>query len=95
MEWQPIETAPKDGRRVDLWLSSPDGVEQWRETNCWWSDVYKLWFNLRGRWDCATHWMPLPEPPWNKGKGMTPAELRTYKTRKQREYRARERRANA
>lgn len=36
-----------------------------------------------------------PRIAWNKGKGMTPAELRTYKTRKQREYRARERRANA
>jgi hypothetical protein len=63
MDWQPISTAPKDGTRVDLWLSSSDGVDQWRETDCWWNADRKLWFNLRGRWDCATHWMPPPDPP--------------------------------
>ncbi len=63
MEWQPIHTAPKDGTRIDLWLSSPDGVEQWRETDCFWNDHRKVWDNLRGMWDCATHWMPRPDPP--------------------------------
>lgn len=26
MEWQPIETAPKDGETVDLWMVGPDGA---------------------------------------------------------------------
>lgn len=64
MPWQPIATAPKfkDGF-IDLWLSSSDGVDQWRETGCWWNDHRKLWANHRGMWDCATHWMPIPDPP--------------------------------
>ena len=66
-EWHAIETAPKDGTRtgvsIDLWLSSKDRVVQWRETDCWWNADRKLWCNHRGMWDCATHWMPKPDPP--------------------------------
>jgi len=68
MEWQPIETAPKDGSRVDVWLHGnlPIG----RQANCYF---------IEGRWRFdygdmvgllletglikASHWMPLPEPP--------------------------------
>lgn len=72
-EWQPIDTAPKDGTKVDLWLhiyASPRsfGMEDdFRVTDAWWQD---------GKWvhryrdkdaeifsDYITHWMPLPEPP--------------------------------
>ena len=69
--WQPIETAPKGDTKVDLWLSSPDGVEQWRETDCWWNADRKLWCNLHGMWDCATHWMPKPKAPDAARKGAT------------------------
>jgi hypothetical protein len=51
--WQPIETAPKDGTLVLLYL--PDGLMACRR----WQDNH--W---RG-WDSedATHWMPLPAAP--------------------------------
>jgi hypothetical protein len=66
-EWQPIETAPKEGI-APIWLAAPGRM--------------RLGYWLQGRWaDFArheqhyadtvrldlnftpTHWMPLPEPP--------------------------------
>lgn len=65
MEWQPIETAPKDGRRIRG--QDADGRLHetfWGKTShvplYGWNygdDVEDL--NL---WE-PTHWMPLPEPP--------------------------------
>jgi hypothetical protein len=57
MEWQPIETAPKDGTKV--LIVDDDGVV----------DVAAYLIGKRyGYWDtetfcCPTHWMPLPPPP--------------------------------
>ena len=63
-EWQPIETAPKDGTRILLY-----GYEcetQWNV--CYWvteeEQGYTGWYG----WDwpayeVPSHWMPLPEPP--------------------------------
>lgn len=76
-EWQPIETAPKDGAWVLLY--SPDERERERgdpavQVGCWGSSGY----NRNNHWVYgpeghehahrhgfygATHWMPLPEPP--------------------------------
>jgi len=63
MEWQPIETAHKDGREIvafvgpgykggALMLSfylQHNGLGAWRD---WDGDI---WF--------PTHWVPLPDPP--------------------------------
>ncbi len=69
--WQPIETAPKDGTEVDLFLTTG------REPDCFWKDGG--WTRTVKDGDymgedgvqieypkcniVATHWMPLPSPP--------------------------------
>ena len=74
--WNPIESAPKDGTVIDLWL---DGR---REANCFWdadpegsygracwrqqySEAPGASFDVHwGEWDAGpTHWKHLPEPP--------------------------------
>lgn len=62
MDWQPIETAPKDWRRVLGCIGSGDGRV-----------VVEMEYDRRlGEWHrpmgCGvaitpTHWMPLPGPP--------------------------------
>lgn len=63
--WQLIETAPKDGARIDLWANG-------RKTDCRWSEALGHWCRDGGhnegysyaiRVDNPTHWMPLPELP--------------------------------
>jgi hypothetical protein len=77
-EWQPIETAPKDGIRV--LIVNEDGdidiasyIEKWAEElefvrKAKDGDVYRTTKIDVGYFDsgftfCPTHWMPLPEPP--------------------------------
>lgn len=69
MDWKPIESAPKDGRRVLLYVP-------WREdepdiiSGYWSASVWVLpgaWIAEKNRSDTveypATHWQPLPLPP--------------------------------
>jgi len=56
-QWQPIETAPKDGTHVLLYR------EDWADDIAagWYSHD---WMQSNGTWFLgATHWMPLPDPP--------------------------------
>jgi len=61
-EWQPIETAPKDGSRILTWqpdaasLRPPMMIHHWDGSK---------WVEDDGRWFVFSpaQWMPLPEPP--------------------------------
>lgn len=71
-EWQPIDTAPKDGKSLDLW-----GIDHLhpqktgrRATNVTWGPVLDWmgrerddWRHGRGEDFEPTHWRPLPSPP--------------------------------
>ena len=60
LEWQPIETAPKDGTRILIADATTRLVRECRYEYYDWSDpVYSEWYFEA----TATHWMPLPKPP--------------------------------
>lgn len=64
-EWQPIETAPKDGTRVLLHKDGHQVVAAWSNT---WSDMLRSstddwWIGQSLPFRDPTHWMMLPEPP--------------------------------
>ena len=75
MEWQPIETAPKDGTVIDVWLGGIS--ESDRKFYCD-GDTFRspAWAWREGKFRPLgglnitqvvfvqpTHWMPLPAPP--------------------------------
>ena len=69
-EWQPIDTAPKDGEDI-LVYSYPDIVSAHWETDVgddgepYWAldDGHTRYYALRRHMHEPTHWMPLPTPP--------------------------------
>jgi len=71
MEWQPIETAPKDGREVLIFLGFPFNcikkARWYKPWKNWQAGTYPIdpvrdeMFGIGG--GLPTHWMPLPEPP--------------------------------
>lgn len=61
-EWQPIETAPKDGTTFLAYRSGIIMMAQWRKShNGHMANGGEGWFYPS--WNPATHWMPLPAPP--------------------------------
>ena len=68
MDWQPIETAPKDGTHILAYQHTNDPDDEhviyvvlYRKVLGEWE-----WIEARGEeYACfePTHWMPLPNPP--------------------------------
>ncbi len=68
-EWQPIETAPKDGTEIlayvvqepDDYTDAVGAPEGWANVDIGRFDMFGEW---AGQWaGVPTHWMPLPDPP--------------------------------
>jgi hypothetical protein len=64
-DWQPIETAPKDGTHIlAYWPPIFERTDNAAQVETWFNG--SIWENS---WDqefgdmCPSHWMPLPPPP--------------------------------
>jgi hypothetical protein len=73
-EWQPIETAPRDGKEVFIWGSaeiSPHSrphIGSEDVERAYWDSQLDTWVVSSAQVDglyvpAPTHWQPLPEPP--------------------------------
>lgn len=62
MDWQPIETAPRDGSDIILWLPwvACARTGRWTMHKLWSVDFGATRMIVRGE---PTHWMPLPPAP--------------------------------
>jgi len=68
--WRTMDTAPKDGTTVDLWLKERDGYG-WRAIDCHWdnklgwvtSESEKIEDYFAFVFESVSHWMKSPEPP--------------------------------
>lgn len=79
-QWQPIETAPKDGTKF---LAYPVFGKPCEVHIVWWEKLVRVsgWRAMFGVWSPRepTHWMPLPAPPdvkldaANEGTGLVGA----------------------
>lgn len=60
MDWQPIETAPKDGEHI---LVAVPGEVKVHVMLVWWLGGWCLDMTNTPITGTATHWTPLPNPP--------------------------------
>lgn len=68
-DWLPIETAPKDGTRVRLWVVRNNGHEE--ETHGMYSSYVGDMVDddyLRFFWGIPTHWLPIVGPKLREGE---------------------------
>jgi len=66
MDWQPIETAPKDGTLVLVFEASQGVAVACQNGETWYLDVPWNAPDLSqdfSMYYAPTHWMPLPPPP--------------------------------
>ena len=69
--WKPIETAPKDGSRILVWIPGEemtriarwDRMEFYTHPKPYWSIERGVSRTRRDRENPPSHWMPLPECP--------------------------------
>jgi hypothetical protein len=68
--WLPIETAPKDGAFIDLWVYDAVRGDGERWPDCYWYKSGWCYIDdgdptlVEGyEWTRATHWLPIPAPP--------------------------------
>lgn len=67
-EWQPIETAPKDGTPILCGRFVPRDRHNGRVRVDWWRSYeegcgFVGFGEFNQHYWPATHWMPLPDPP--------------------------------
>lgn len=72
MEWQTIDSAPRDGTEFDAWTPNFGGYRlinvRWMK-DWWgegWANIYNDGFDNQDPGAVSeeiSHWMPLPEPP--------------------------------
>ena len=64
-EWQPFETAPKDGSELIFWVSSQKGFQDttanfyFADGQWWWADTE----DVLKRPNLVNGWMRYPQPP--------------------------------
>ena len=71
MNWQPIETAPKNGSHILAYWPDVFGVANATQSETWFGpkgstlddSVWQTAYEWGGHGSDPTHWMPLPEPP--------------------------------
>lgn len=67
-QWQPIETAPKDGTQILTWMPSDLDPSGYHIVGDWYvnarGDGY--WQDQHGEGFEPTHWQSLPPPPGDK-----------------------------
>lgn len=63
-DWQPIETAPRDGKTLLMWAP---GFGLGALVLYWMNDYWREPANGLGLKVEPTHWMPLPPPPRTEG----------------------------
>jgi hypothetical protein len=72
MMWQPIETAPRDGTEIDLWIATDDGGG-YRQPECVWRDKGEC---EAGWYDAVLEWDRI-DAPWTATSAPGEAAMRT------------------
>ena len=69
-EWEPIETAPKDGTAILVCGRYPHYRKELAIIRIqWWDTQTDKWANVSDP-IIPTHWMPLPDLPEEKSEGI-------------------------
>ncbi|MCP5005710.1 MAG: hypothetical protein GY941_17510 [Planctomycetes bacterium] len=67
-EWQPIETAPQSGKKIDVWVYWPENKSARRTTDAFWNNKKLGWqlgkFNVEDfvYKPIVTHWKHIHPP---------------------------------